>query len=340
MMTIKAILFAGLLLIVTSVQANSDSAQLAFQARDYHQAKNLFEKQLEKNKEDIVAHLFMAKIAVKNENFELAEEHIKEAEELVENKKLKPVEIKIQAEIFYWFGTIMEMQAEKASIFRMSGYAKKSLKGYLKAIELSSENLEYRKGLINFYLEAPSLMGGDVDKAITHAKISFQQNPKFGYKMLINCYEESGDTQLMLTTYKLAIEQYPSDAELLFMRGSYWKSERKYENAVDDYLLSVNLPGTGIDHKATQLMSWYWIGRISGFEGKNLKRGIDAYQQVINFNEDIGDGFIPNNERTQFRMAKLMVLNGQKEAAKIIFTHLLSSTKHEDFKAEISTELN
>jgi len=340
MMIIKAILFAGVLLIVTSVQANSDSAQLAFQARDYQQAKNLFEKQLEKNKEDIVAHLFMAKIAVKNENLELAEEHINQAEELIENRKLKFVEIKIQAEIFYWFGTIMEMQAEKASIFSMSGYAKKSLKGYLKAIELSSKNLEYRKGLINFYLEAPSLLGGDIDKAINHAQIAFEQNPNFGYKMLINCYEKSDDTQSMLTSYKRAIEQYPLDAELLFMRGTYWKNERNYDKAVADYQLALTLSETDRIQKSAQLMSLYWIGRISGFEGKNLKRGIDAYQQVIDKSETLSDTFTPNIEWTQFRMAQLMKLNGQRKEADLIFTKLLNSTQRKDLKAEISSELN
>jgi tetratricopeptide (TPR) repeat protein len=335
----KTLLLAGMLVVVTSAQANSDAAQLAFQSGDYSQATRLFEKQLQKNKNNAVAHLYLAKIAVKNEDIDLAEEHIVEASELIEDKPEKALNKNTQAETFHWLGTIMEMQAEKASIFSMSGYAKKSLKGYVKSVELLPEKLQYREGLINFYLDAPSLLGGDINEAIKHAKVTFDQNPNFGYKMLVNSYEKNGDTQLVLATYKLAIEKYPLDAELLLMRGTYWKTERNYDKAVSDYQLALTLPVTVNDQKAAQLMSWYWIGRISGFNGDHLERGIDAYQQVIGFNEDLGNAFIPSKEWTQFRMAKLMVLNGQKKAATVIFVNLLNSTQRADLKEEIRREL-
>lgn len=340
MTIIKAFLLAGMLVVIAPAQANSDAAQLAFREKDYLQATRLFAKQLEQNKNNAVAHLYLAKIAVKNEDIDLAEEHIVEASELIEDKPEKALDKNTQAETFHWLGTIMEMQAEKASIFSMSGYAKKSLKGYVKSVELLPEKLQYREGLINFYLDAPSLLGGDIDEAIKHAKVTFDQNPNFGYKMLVNSYEKNGDAQLVLATYKLAIEKYPLDAELLLMRGTYWKTERNYDKAVSDYQLALTLPATANDQKAAQLMSWYWIGRISGFNGENLKRGIDAYQQVIDFNEDLGDFYMPNKEYTQFRMAKLMVLNGQKKEAGAIFVKLLNSTQHADLKEEIRRELS
>jgi tetratricopeptide (TPR) repeat protein len=340
MTMIKSFILGSFIVMVAPARANPDIAQLAFQARDYLQATSLFEKQLEQNGNNVVAHLYLAKIAVKKEDLDLAEEHILQASELIEDKPEKALDKNTQAEVFHWLGSILEMQAEKSSIFSMSGYAKKSLKSYLKSVELLPEKLEYRQGLIDFYLGAPSLLGGDIDEAIKHGKVTFDQNPNFGYKMLVNCYEKEGDIQLMLATYKLAIEKYPLDAELLLMRGTYWKTERNYDKAVSDYQLALTLPATMNDQKSAQLNSLYWIGRISGFEGKNLTRGIDAYQQVIDYSEDLGDTYMPNIEWTQFRMAKLMILNGQKEAAKAIFFKLLNSTQRADLKNEISRELN
>jgi tetratricopeptide (TPR) repeat protein len=337
MTIIKAILLGSLIVMVTPARASSDAGQLAFQARDYSQATSLFEKQLEQNENNVVAHLYLAKIAVKNEDLDLAEEHILEAGELIEDNTEKVLDKNTQAEVFNWLGSIMEMQAEKSSVFSMSGYAKKSLNSYLKSVELLPEKLQYRESLINFYLGAPSLLGGDIDEAIKHAKVTFDQNPNFGYKMLVNSYEKRGDTQLVLATYKLAIEKYPLDAELLFMRGTYWKTERNYEKAIADYQLAITLPATANAQRSAQLLSLYWIGRISGFEGKNLKRGIDAYQQVIDFSENQGDTQTPNIEWTKFRMAQLMILNGQKEAARGIFINLLSSTQREDLKKELSS---
>jgi tetratricopeptide (TPR) repeat protein len=336
----KTILLAGMLVVATSAQANSDAAQLAFQARDYLQATNLFEKQLEQNKNNVVAHLYLAKIAVKNEDLDLAEEHILEASELIQDKPEKASDKNTQAEVFHWLGSIMEMQAENSSVFSMSGYAKKSLKGYVKSVELLPEKLEYREGLINFYLGAPSLLGGDIDEAIKHAKVTFDQNPNFGYKMLVTCYEKDGDAQLMLATYKLAIEKYPLDAELLFMRGTYWKTERNYDKAVSDYQRALTLPVTANDQKSAQLLSLYWIGRISGFNGNHLERGIDAYQQLLEFSDGSEDIYMPNIDWTKFRMAKLMRLNGQMKKAELIFVTLLNSTNNADLKKEIRRELN
>jgi len=340
MTIIKAFILLSLIVMIAPARASSDAAQLAFQERDYSKATSLFEKQLEKNENNVEAHLYLAKIAVKKEELDLAEEHILAAGELIEDNLEKALDKNIQAKVFHWLGAIMEMQAEKSSIFSMSGYAKKSLKSYLKSVELLPEKLQYREGLINFYLGAPSLLGGDINEAIKHAKVTFEQNPNFGYKMLVNSYEKNGDTQLVLATYKLAIEKYPLDAELLLMRGTYWKTERNYDKAVADYQRALTLSATEIEQKSAQLMSLYWIGRISGFNGDHLERGIDAYQQVIDFNEDLGDAFIPSKEWTQFRMAKLMVLNGQKKAAKAIFVNLLNSTEREDLKKEISRALN
>ncbi|NQZ88103.1 MAG: hypothetical protein HRT54_11060 [Colwellia sp.] len=340
MTIMKAFLLASLIAAIAPARASSDAAQLAFQARYYSQATSLFEKQLEQNENNVVAHLYLAKIAVNNEVLDLAEYHILVAGELIEDKPEKALDKNTQAEVFHWLGAIMEMQAEKSSIFSMSGYAKKSLRSYLKSVELLPEKLQYREGLINFYLGAPSLLGGDIEEAIKHAKVTFDQNPNFGYKMLVNSYEKNGDTQLVLATYKLAIEKYPLDAELLLMRGTYWKTERNYDKAVSDYRLAGKLLVSENDQKSAQLMSLYWIGRISGFNGDHLERGIDAYQQVIDFNEDLGDAFIPSKEWTKFRMAKLMILNGQKKEADTIFVNLLNSTEREDLKKEISRELN
>jgi len=337
---IKALIIITLTVLVAPANANFNKAQLAFQEKNYSQAKLLFEKQLKKNEKNVVAHLYLAKIGVKNEHLDFAEKHIVKAQEYSQDKQKEALDNTTQAEVFHWLGTIMEKQAEKASVFSMSGYAKESLNGYLTSIELLPTNLQYRAGLINFYLGAPSLFGGDIDKAIQHAKITFEQDENFGYKMLVNCYAEQGDRQLVLTTYQQAIKKFPLDAELLFMRGSYWKGERKYDKAVSDYQLALTLQAEGNEQKAAQLLSWYWIGRISGFNGKHLTRGINAYQQVIDFNTDIADIFVPNKARTQFRMAKLMMLNKQTEQAKAIFIQLLNSNLTEDLKDEIRDELD
>jgi len=340
MTIIKAILLGSITLMATASEAFSDTAQLAFKAKNYPHAKSLFEKRLMKNENDVLAHLFLARIAIVNNKLDFAEEHVLEARSFIEKSTDSQFDKEIHAEVHFWFGSIMEILGENASIFSMPGYAKKSLNGYLKAVELFPTKLKYREALINFYLGAPSIVGGDIDEAIKNAKITFDQEPNFGFKMLVNCYEKSGESELMFATYKLAIIKYPLDAELLLMRGTYWKNERNYDKAISDYQLSLKLPATSNHQISAQMMSLYWIGRISGFNGDNLARGIDAYQQVIEFSEKQEGIYLPNIENIKFRMAKLMLINDQQKEAKVIFNKLLNSTKSTVFKKEIRKQLN
>ncbi|MEH6385287.1 MAG: hypothetical protein V7780_11820 [Colwellia sp.] len=60
MTVIKAFILGSLIVMTTPVRASSDTAQLAFQARDYLQATSLFEKQLEQNENDASTYLFVS----------------------------------------------------------------------------------------------------------------------------------------------------------------------------------------------------------------------------------------------------------------------------------------
>ena len=306
------------------------TAQQEFQAKNYAQAKSLFEQQLAQDDKNINAYLFLARIAQKNELLDVAENYIVKASQLIKRTPDIPLDKArdkaLSVNVFNWFGTIMEIQAEKSSIFSASDYAKKTVNGYLKAIALFPNNLQYREALINFYLDAPGIFGGSIKKAIKHEKITFDQDANFGYKMLVNCYGKDGDKPLMLTTYQEAIKRYQLNAELFLMRGSYWKGERHYDKAISDYQQALTLPATDISQKSAQFYSWYWIGRISSFNGDHLTRGIAAYQKVLSFNAYLGDTFMPSTQWTQCRMAKLMALNAQNKQAQKIFTALLNTT--------------
>ncbi len=117
--------------------------------------------------------LQLAKTALSNEVLDNAEEYIQLAVKNID----KETDNRLAAEVYYWLGVIMENQGETSSIFSVVGYGKSSLKGYLKSVELEPKNILYRKSLINFYLGAPGIAGGDFDLAIKHAKVIFEQDP-------------------------------------------------------------------------------------------------------------------------------------------------------------------
>lgn len=66
-------------------------------------------------------------------------------------------------------GDVLAVRAQGASIFSAPGLAKKTLKSYKKAVELEPSNTDYRMSLMQFYLFAPSIVGGSKKLAAEQA---------------------------------------------------------------------------------------------------------------------------------------------------------------------------
>ena len=58
---------------------------------------------------------------------------------------------------------------QKAGMFSKMGLAKKCLAAYEKAVELDPANINARSSVMTFYQQAPSMMGGGMDKAYAQA---------------------------------------------------------------------------------------------------------------------------------------------------------------------------
>ncbi len=246
-------------------------------------------------------HLLSAQQSFIQQHFDKAEEQIKLAIKTIE----KDPQLKVNGQHYYWLGLIMEKQAETANVFSASGYAKKSLNGYLKAIEIEPTNITYREALIHFYLDAPGFIGGDVNKAIEQAKIIFEQNTNNGYKNLIDCYAKDGKTVLMFSTYNAAMTEYPLDPEFSHKRGVYWWLEGEYEKAIDDFNTSLSIPEQSQHHKAIHLWSLYYIGRISLKTKQHKIRGRNAFNHFINNYQEIEGEILPSIDWVKDALVKL-----------------------------------
>ena len=62
------------------------------------------------------------------------------------------------AELQFWCGRVMGVQAQQAFLSALS-YAKRSLACFQQAVALAPDKVDYRIGLMRFYLGAPSFAG-------------------------------------------------------------------------------------------------------------------------------------------------------------------------------------
>ena len=96
---------------------------------------------------------------------------------------------------FMMMGTINSRRSQKGWILSKLAYGTQ-IKGYfLKARNLAPELPEVRLGLGTFYLLAPEVIGGDVDKAIEELSAALKSAPNFATASirLAQAYQKKGD---------------------------------------------------------------------------------------------------------------------------------------------------
>ena len=74
------------------------------------------------------------------------------------------------AQAAYWVGSTAGQMAMRSGMFKAMGFAKESRKGLEQAVELDPKNVEAQFALMQFYVMAPGMMGGDAEEAATIAQ--------------------------------------------------------------------------------------------------------------------------------------------------------------------------
>lgn len=75
------------------------------------------------------------------------------------------------SEYFHWLGKAYGRLAETSNMFAAPGYANRARQNFEKAVLLNQKNIEAVNDLFEYYLDAPSFLGGGVDKAAKLANL-------------------------------------------------------------------------------------------------------------------------------------------------------------------------
>jgi tetratricopeptide (TPR) repeat protein len=105
-----------------------------------------------------------------------------------------------------WLGRIYGEKAARAGLFSAAGMAKKVRNSFERAVELNPRNWEARTDLAEFYLEAPSIVGGGQDKARVQADALFAFNPAMAHWVLARIAGKNKDFTTAEREYRAAIE--------------------------------------------------------------------------------------------------------------------------------------
>ena len=202
----KLILFT--LLVCTfsiSVHASIEQGITAFENGNLALAKKIFSQESDTSYQK---YLYLALISSENNMLDDAEEYINAAIELNANN------------------------AEAASVFSLLSYIKKVKKAFTAAVNLAPENIEYRSALIQFHINAPSMLGGEINEALKHAQDLKKLNALLGTSAELHVYGAMENKQKFDNVLNAALLDFDDEPELFYQLGLYYQKQENYNQAL------------------------------------------------------------------------------------------------------------
>ena len=235
-----------------------------FESGKFREAKTVFEPAFKANARDAGAAFYLGRIALEERKHDRAIDYFEAA------TRLDPK----NSTYFLWLGRALGREAQRANVLRQPGLAKRTKAAWQRAIELDPENLDARSDLIQYYVQAPGLLGGSTEKALEQAEEIRKRNALRGYLELGALYER---------------EKRFADAEMAYLGAAAEPSDRH----VGKYRLGVFYQNTGAFEKAFDLFeamlaadsleygALFQIGKTGAMSGQRLARATEALQAYL-----------------------------------------------------------
>lgn len=178
------------------------------------------------------------------------------------------------AEYHLWLGRAYGYQAMRASVLKQPGLARKVRREFETASRVDPDNLEARFALIEYYVRAPAILGGSLEKARDEAEEVRGRNALEGHRAFGRIAELRKEPDRALEEYRQALVEFPESAEPSYWLGAFYARRKDYANAFEAYeKLLERDPG--------QMEARYQIGRLASVSGQNLELGEECLRRYL-----------------------------------------------------------
>lgn len=109
--------------------------------------------------------------------------------------------------------------AQKASVFKQLGFAKKCLAAYERAVALAPDRADFHQSLFEYYFQAPGFAGGGKDKAVAEAAVIKKLDPNAGRLAFARLYIAEKKFPEAFAQFDEVLATRPDDFVALFQIG-------------------------------------------------------------------------------------------------------------------------
>ena len=259
-------------------------------------AKTSLKRIKSKSQEYEKAQYYLGRIAFDQNDFSDAIDYFKEAVD----------EDQDNADYYTWLGNAYGRLTQNSGKIRQGFLAPKIKKNYEKAVKFDSLNLDAHWGLIEYYTQAPAIMGGSWEKAEKSANDILAFNKKEGHRALATVYIRQEETDRAEEQY---LKLVALDSQYAISLGTFYQNHQKYDKAFDlfEKLYNRDAENTG---------ALYQIGRTSALSGLKAEDGIKALENYLAV--EVKEG-TPSHAAANMRLAMIYEKLGNTAKAKALY---------------------
>jgi tetratricopeptide (TPR) repeat protein len=201
-------------------------------AKDYDGARKSLETVVSRDGSDTEARYQLGRLLAGHyRDYDAAEEMMEKTVEQADGN----------AEYHFFLGTVYGTQAQLAGILSKFSYAKKTRTQFERAVTLQPDSVRYRSALLSYYLMAPGIAGGDVDKARDQGREILKRDPFAGHMALAQIADHENELGDAEKEYTLAVAARPAAWRPHHMLGYLYLRMKRVEEAIAQFQEYVRL---------------------------------------------------------------------------------------------------
>lgn len=221
---LKLIVFPVLLFVVQiSFSQNFNQAVKLYDDKSYDQAFTIFSSITKGNQRYAESRYYMGQISLQRLDFSKAEEYLKQA--ISTNGEVAKYHVAMTRVIL--------QQISRASMLRQATLAGRLRTHLEEAVRLNPNDMNSSIMLVGFYMQAPSLMGGDSSKAKTLANNMRKISRADGFLAHALIAQMEKNPTEAESNYKKAITASPDSTKFHFSLAQFYQSQQDFSKALD-----------------------------------------------------------------------------------------------------------
>ncbi len=209
------------------------------------------------------------------------------------------------ADALLWAGRAYGQRALSASIFTKMSWARKCREAWERAIEVAPGNAEARFELLRYYLMAPGIAGGSVEKAQAQAVSLGELDAMRGYMARGMIADHEKKPKEAEAAYRKAMEADQFGVQGPIALASFFARQKRWPEARTIF-------ERRIAADPNDAFALYQLGRLSLLSGEEMEKGLALFDRFLSLDAP-KDG--PTHGDARWRKGLLLERLGRTPAA-------------------------